>query len=123
MSENVPTITRHLPVPLDQYRRNALASEQATARMEENRITDHMKRVTESLKVEIRETQKKQNHCALALTQGFEMKEIACRQEIDLEKNKMVTYRLDNGEQVDERALTVEEMRDARKKKEHVVRP
>lgn len=111
------TITRHLPVKLDQYRKNALAEEQAMQRMEEMRVTDHMKRVTESLKVNIKEAQKRQNQCALAISQGFEMAEVSCEQKVDLEKNKLVTYRLDTGVQVDERALTVEEMREYRKRK------
>lgn len=85
--------------------------------MEENRIAEHMKTVQESLKAMIKEAQKKQNIAASAITQGFEMKEVSCEQQLDLTRNKMVTVRLDTGAEVEERALTVEEMKHYRKTK------
>jgi hypothetical protein len=109
------TITRHLPVKLDQYRERALTNEMVKERMEEIRITDHLKNVSEALKASIKEAQKKQTIAAVALNQGFEMCAVSCEQRPDVEKNKMVTYRLDTGAQIDERALTVEEMKEARK--------
>lgn len=124
MSEsNAVTITRHLPKKLDSYRKNALADEMALQRMEEIRITDHLKHVTESLKVMIKEAQKKQNIAASAIHQGFEMEDIACEQRVDLDRNKMVTIRLDTLMDVEERALTVDEMKHYANKKTVVLKP
>jgi hypothetical protein len=117
------TITRHLPKKLDAYRKNTLADEMAMQRMEELRISDHLKHVTESLKVMIKEAQKKQNIAAGAICQGYEMVEIACEQRIDLDRNKMVTVRLDTMADIDERALTAEEMAHYRHKKTVVLKP
>lgn len=98
-------IMRHLPVPLDQYRKNALADEQATARQEEIRITLHMKRVQESLKEQIKEQARRQDVASQAISQGFEMREVACRQEIDLATNTIRIYRDDTNKLLEERAL------------------
>lgn len=103
------TITRHLPVPLDQYRKNALGTELAAQRMEEMRLTDHMKNVTESLKALIKDTQKNQNIAARTIHQGFEMKEVPCRQVIHLETNTVRIYREDTGEEIETRALDANE--------------
>jgi hypothetical protein len=109
-------ITRHLPVKLDQYRKNALAEEQAHQRSEEIRLTEHMKRVTQSLKSMILEAQGKQTIAAVAICQGFEMKEIACRQVIDFAHNTVTIYREDTGDKVEERALEPKEKESLRKK-------
>jgi len=111
------TLTRHLPVKLDSYRQQALQTVLVTEALEEERLTAHLRNVTKSVKLLIEEAAKKQSDTAHALHNGFEMLEVACRQERDIEKNKMVTYRLDTGEQVDERALTKVEMDEVRKKK------
>lgn len=123
MNEHAVTITRHLPVTIDSYRKNALADELALQRMEELRLSEHLKSVQDSLKAMIRETQKKQNVAASAISAGYEMREIACEQRLDLAGNRMVTYRIDTGAQVDERALTAEEAKTSNKKREHVLRP
>lgn len=117
------TITRYLPVPIDSYRKNALADELALQRMEELRIAEHLKSVSESLKLMIKECQKKQTLAASAISAGYEMKEIACEHRIDLSQNRMVTYRIDTGAQVEERALTADEVTHSKRKKEHVLRP
>ena len=115
--EKAITITRHLPVKLDQYRKQALQNIQTTEFLEEERLTAHLKNVNGSVKQLIADARKKQGDAAHALHNGFEMSEVACEQKPDIEKNKMVTYRLDNGEKVDERALTVTEATEARKAK------
>jgi hypothetical protein len=111
------TITRHLPVKLDQYRKQALQNIQTAEFLEEERLTAHLKNVNGSVKQLISDARKKQSDAAHALHNGFESLPVACEQRPDIEKNKMVTYRLDSGEPVDERALTVEEMKEARKQK------
>ena len=113
---NAVTLTRHLPVKLDQYRKQALQNIQTTEFLEEERLTAHLKNVNGSVKQLIADARKKQGDAAHALHNVFEMAEVGCRQDIDMEKNKMVTYRLDTGEKVEERALTVEEMKLAREK-------
>lgn len=111
MNETAVTITKQLAVPLDSYRKNALNSQMVEARMEELRITEHMKNVTDSLKTQIKEHQKKQTDCARAPNAGFEMMPVACEDTPDLDRNKMVTTRLDTMAVVSERALTVEEIK------------
>jgi hypothetical protein len=111
------TITRHLPVKLDAYRQQALQNILVAEGLEEERLLLHLKQVNDSVKAMIKVTQKKQYDSRHALHNGFEMVDVACKQEIDVEKNKLVTVRLDTGEQVDERALTKEEMIEARKGK------
>lgn len=107
-------ITRHLPVKLDEFRERALNYQLRDGKMEELRLATHLKNVTDSLRATIKEHQKKQEIAAVALTNGFEMQAVSCEQRI--EGDHMVTYRLDTSEKVDERALTVEELREARKK-------
>jgi len=75
-----------------------------------------MATVMESLKKMIKEAQKKQNIAAHAIHQGFEMREIACRQVIDLDHNTVTIYREDNGDKVEERALEPKERESLKKK-------
>lgn len=102
-------IMRKLPVPLDTYRKMALGNEQAEARREEMRIADHMKNVTDSLKQQIKDAQRKQTMAAEAICNGFEHKDVACRQEVDLHTNTMKLIREDTGTVVEERALEPKE--------------
>jgi ribonuclease D len=103
------TVVRHLPVKIDTFRKNALADEMALNRREEIRITEHMKRVTDSLKALIKEAQHKQTVAAEAISNGFEMKEVVCRQEIDFATNTIRVFLDDTGEQIEERALEPKE--------------
>lgn len=107
--ENALTIMRHLPVPIDSYRKNILADELAQARQEELRITDHMKRVQQSLREQIKEQTRRQNVASQAIAQGFEMRPVECRQEVDLAGNRVIVYREDTGKVVEERALDPKE--------------
>ncbi|HKW13831.1 MAG TPA: hypothetical protein VJS69_05035 [Candidatus Krumholzibacteria bacterium] len=109
------TITEHLPVKIDSFREKALSNQIRESTMEEERIATHLKNVTESLRSSIKENQKKRVIAAAALTQGFEMQPVSCEQKI--EGDNLVTYRLDTGAVVRERALSVEEMREARRVK------
>ena len=88
MSEtNAITITRQLAVPLDAYRKQALQNQMVEGRMEELRVTEHMKNVTDSLKAKIKDEQKKQTDAARALSAGFEMAPVACEEVVDLSRN------------------------------------
>lgn len=111
MDKQELTVTRHLPVKLDAYRKNALSEQLAHHRMEELRITEHMKQVQQSLRAMITEFQKKQNMAAAAISQGFEMQEVVCEQVVDVERRLMVTTRLDIMAVVDERVLLPEEVK------------
>lgn len=108
-------ITRHVPVKVDQYRKNALADKQAMARGEEIRITNHMKNVTDSLKAQIKEHQHAQTVAAEAIVAGFEMVDVACRVEIDVPTCTYRVIREDSHEPIEERTATVDEMKRARK--------
>lgn len=109
------TITRHLPVKLDMFRKQALHDIAHTEFMEQERLALHLKNVTDSIKGMIKISVKKQADAAHAIHNGFEMLEVSCEQKI--EGGHMVTYRLDTGDKVEERALTVEELRESRKVK------
>lgn len=111
MSETAVTITVQLPVKLDSFRTTALHNAMVDGRMEEMRITEHLKNVSDSLKTQIKEQQKKQTDAARALSAGFEYKPVSCEHRVELEQNKMVTVRLDTGEAFDERALTADEIK------------
>lgn len=108
------TITLHLPVKLDSYRKQALHDIAHAEFLEQERLAVHLKNVTDSVKGMIKVSYKKQADANHDLKNGFEMKEVSCEQRI--ENDHMVTYRLDTQEKVDERALTVEELREVRKK-------
>lgn len=77
--------------------------------LEEERLTLHLKQVNKSVKLLIEETQKKQSDSRHAIHQGFEMQEVGIEKKV--EGDKMVTYRMDNGMVVRERALTVDELK------------
>ena len=115
--ETAVTITKHLPVKLDQYRERQLQNQMVEARMEELRVTDQLKHIQESLKALIKDVQKTQNDSARALHDGYEMVEVSCEHQVDLDRNKMKTVRMDTLETIDERALTVEEQKHYSKKK------
>lgn len=108
------TLTKHLLVKLDMYRETALNHQMRDSTMEEERIAAHLKNVTDSLRSSIKEHAKKRVIAASALSQGFEMMPVSCEQKIEAEK--MVTYRLDTNEKVDERALTADEIKHYRTK-------
>lgn len=110
------TVTRHLPVKIDQYRERQLHNQMVTARMEEVRTSDQLKSISDSLKDLIKTAQKKQTDAARALDAGFEHQSVSCENRPDLEKNTMRLVRLDTLETVEERALTVEEAKALRKK-------
>jgi hypothetical protein len=103
------TITEHLPVKLDQYRKAALHTIENEQFIEVERLTIHLKNVSDSLKQLIKEAHKKQSDAAHAVHAGFEMAEVAIEQKV--EDGKMVTYRMDTGAVVRERTLTVEELK------------
>ena len=117
------TVTRHLPVKLCQYRERALHTKMVDAKMEELRISEHLKNVTDSLKARIKEEQKRQNDAARALHAGFEYVPVACEHRVELANNKMVTFRTDTCETVDERALTADEIKHYANKKTMVRKP
>jgi len=102
-------VKRFLPVTVDSYRKNALADQMATSQLEAKKIEDHMKRVQESLKEEIKRHVRQVNICATAISQGVEMVEVACREEVDITKNAIRVYRMDTGEMIEERAMDGEE--------------
>lgn len=112
----IATITKQCPVKLDPYRKEQLNNQLVDARMEELRITEHMKNVTESLKAKIKEEQKRQNDAARALHAGFEYVPVPCEHRVELESNRMVTFRTDTCETVEERALTADEIKHYSKK-------
>lgn len=105
------TITRHLPVKLTDGRRLALGCELAEQRYEERKQTEYLDNIKKAIQSKIKEAQHRQNIAAEGIHQGFEMLEVSCEQRPDLDKNKLVTYRLDTNEKVDERALTADEIR------------
>lgn len=74
-----------------------------------------MKRVQTSLKAQIVEAQGKQTIAAQGINNGFEMKEVACRQVIDLDQNTVTIYREDTGDKVEERAIEQKEREQLRK--------
>lgn len=123
MSENAVTTTRQLPVPLDTYRKQALQNSMVDSRMEELRITEHLKNVGDSLKAQIKGKQKEQTDAARALSAGFEMQPVACEDTPDLNRNRMVTTRIDTSAVISERALTADEITHYSKKKVMVLKP
>ncbi len=88
MSETAVTVTVYLPVKFDQYRERQLNTQLVDARLEELRLTEHLKSVSDSLKAKIKEEQKNQNNAARALKAGYEMKDVACEHRVDLDRNK-----------------------------------
>lgn len=116
-------VMRHLPVKLDDYRERALSHEMAEARREEMRITDQLKRIQDSYKAQIKDAQNRLTNAAEAITNGFEMKEVGCRQEIDFATNTIRVYRVDTDEKIEERALEPKEREHFRKHRVPVPNP
>lgn len=108
------TITRHLPVKLDQYRKNVLTDKAALSNDLAISLGQKLVNMKKSFEAEIKKVEQ-ERHVALAtLHQGLEMQEISCEQRI--EDDHMVTYRLDTNEKIEERALTTDELTAARKR-------
>jgi molecular chaperone GrpE (heat shock protein) len=103
------TITRHLPVKLDVYRKQALHDVENAEFIEQERLAVHLKNVTDSIKGMIKTSYKKQADAAHAIHNGFEMAAVICRQEIDLRANKVRVIREDTGETVEDRPLNAHE--------------
>ena len=123
MSEtNALMITRHVQVKLTDGRRLALGCELAEQVYEERKHAEYLENIKKAMQSKIKEAQHRRNIAAESLHQGFEMKEVSCEQRPDLDRNKLVTVRMDTGEQIEERALTVDEIKHYSTKK-HVVKP
>lgn len=109
-------LTRHLPVKLDQYRERVLHTQQTEGRIEELRLTEHLKNVNDSVKQLIKDEQKKQTDAARALHAGFEHALVACRQIVDFDHNTVRIIREDTGETIETRALESKEREQLKKK-------
>lgn len=107
------TITEHLPVKLTDGRRLALGCEVAEQIYEENKQTIYLANIKKAVTQKINEAVHRRNIAAEALHQGFEMVDVPIENKV--EGTKLVTYRLDDGTVVRERALTVEELKESRK--------
>ena len=109
------TITKHLPVKLDQYKRNILTDKAALQHDLSISLGLKLAQMKKSFEGEIKKAEQERHVALTTLHQGFEMLEVSCEQKV--EGDRLVTYRVDTGEQVEERALTVQEATEFRKRR------
>ena len=106
------TLTRHLPVKLDQYRLNVLRDQAANANALSKSLTEKLEQLKKGYQGEIKKAEQERHVALDTIHKGFEMQEVAIEERPDLERNVMITTRLDTMEQLKpDRPMTPEEIR------------
>jgi hypothetical protein len=102
-------VQKEVKHPFNPQEAGELAQEmaQAVARLEE--LEDEFGEVKAAFKEKMAKARKTVKSCAVKIRQGFEMRLVECRMEKEFATNAVRLYRLDTGELVEERAMTVEE--------------
>lgn len=111
------TTTRHLPAPLTAAEKNEKHEQLVRTINDLKRLEENFALLKEQHKANVKARTTSINELSQDLGAGFVMRPISCAQEVDLNRNRMITRRLDTHEQVDERALTADEIKHWAKKK------
>jgi hypothetical protein len=111
------TITRHLAVPLTLPEKNEKQEALVKTLNDLERLEDNFVALRDQHKANVTNRKLTIRELSHDLGNNFVMRPVSCEQIVDLEKNRILVKRLDTGAEVDERALTVEEMKEARKQK------
>jgi len=107
------TITRHLQCPLTPAEKFEKHEQLVQTLNDLERLEENFAMLKEQHKANVKSRQCSIKELSHDLGAGFVMRPIACEQVPDLPTNRMLTKRLDTGEQIDERALTVDELKRA----------
>ena len=110
MSETLPTVTRHLPVPLTPERKAAIGEELAEHTFQMQRMEELKKELADRHTKAIKDAKATVKKLAELVHNGLEMKPVACSQTMDLDHNKLIVRRTDTNEIVEERALTPDDV-------------
>jgi len=105
------TITRHLQCPMTPAEKSEKHEQLVRTLNDLERIEEHFAGIREQHKANVKSRQVTIKELTHDLGAGFVMRPIACEQVPDLPTNRMLTKRMDTGEQIDERALTVDELK------------
>lgn len=111
MTENSLTITKHLKVPLTGAEKTEKHEQLVRTFNDLKRLEANFALLKEQHKANVKARQRDIEQLTEDLGAGFVMRPIACEQTVDLDRNKMVTTRIDTGEVIDERALTADEIK------------
>ncbi len=106
------TVTKHLPEPLSDERREELHAQLVEDTNEQRRLKRIRKEIADEQTKCLKKREISADACAEMLAQGVEMLPVQCEQIVDLSKNSMTVRRLDTKDVVSERAVTAEERED-----------
>lgn len=103
------TVTRTLPVKLDSFEIDELATRMAQAWREAREKEDELKEHKNKVKAEIGELYAEHDHLAAVVRERQEDREVECLDQYDYVLGMIITVRKDTGEKVDERRMSEEE--------------
>ncbi|MEO1084343.1 MAG: hypothetical protein AAFY88_08880 [Acidobacteriota bacterium] len=103
-------LERKLPVRLSLEEQRLFGAELASKLAELGRVEDQLEEAKQRAKAEKAAIQKRVNHLQECINSGDEPREVVCREVEDLDERAIRVERLDTGEVVDERAMTIAEL-------------
>lgn len=103
-------ITRHLPVPLNERRKLELLDELAEHVTVANQLEKLKKDQADATGRAIKRHQAEMANISQTVSQGLEMKPIACQKYLDFVNGRYSVVRMDTGEVLEDRALTEQDM-------------
>lgn len=103
------TTKRHVRYIFNEKEKQEISEHMAQSVMERQEAEDGLKSVQAQFKSRIAIAQETINGCAQKITSGFEMRLVDCEIFRDVERNKVIVTRMDTGEEVETRAMTIEE--------------
>ena len=81
------------------------------------RLQEHFTLLQEQHKATVKARNQTINTLSQDLGAGFLMRPVSCEEVVDLATNRMVVKRLDTGEQIEERAMTLDEIKHFKQRK------
>jgi hypothetical protein len=102
-------VVLHLKVPLTDQQKCVLSDEIAQAIEEMREAQSELKFISSEINGRIKAADAKVQTMANKIRSGYEIKEMKCLQMLDFSNGTVSVRRLDTGELVSERAMTVEE--------------
>lgn len=110
MSEHALTVTRHLPVKLDEKRKLELLDELSEHITVFNQLEKLKKDQADSTGRAMQRHKAEMAVISQTVAQGLEMKPIPCHKVIDFVEGKYTVVRLDTNEVIEDRPLTEQDM-------------
>lgn len=111
------TLTKHLAVTLTQAEKSEKNEALVKTLNDLERLEDNFVALRDQHKANVTNRKLTIRELSHDLGNGYVMRPVSCEQIVDLEKNRILIKRLDTGAEVEERAMTKDEMIAARSKK------